>query len=171
MTPRTPHAPPIPSVPSSMPRHRSPLQADRLASHGDAFASELGGLRVLVVEDDPDIRELLASILTQAGAVVQSAESAASGFDKFHGFRPQLLLSDIGMPFEDGYSLIRRVRALGADAGGLVPSIALTAFTSDSDRARALRAGFTLHLGKPVEAIELVCAVKTLAESHPHARA
>jgi CheY-like chemotaxis protein len=129
---------------------------------------DLGGLRVLVVEDDPDIRELLASILTQAGAVVESAESAARGFDTFCGFRPQLLVSDIGMPLEDGYSFIRRVRALGADAGGLIPSIALTAFTSDSDRAQAMRAGFTLHMGKPVEAIELVCAVRTLAEAHPY---
>jgi CheY-like chemotaxis protein len=122
-------------------------------------------LRVLIVEDDPDIRELLASILKQAGAVVASAASAASGFDTFRGFRPQLLVSDIGMPLEDGYSFIRRVRALDAEAGGLIPSIALTAFTSDSDRAQAVRAGFTLHMGKPVEAIELVHAVKTLAQS------
>jgi CheY-like chemotaxis protein len=132
---------------------------------------ELDGLRVLIVEDDPDIRELLASILRQAGAVVESAASAASGFDTFCGFRPQLLVSDIGMPLEDGYSFIRRVRALGADAGGLVPSIALTAFTSDSDRAQAMRAGFTLHMGKPVEALELVCAVKTLADTHRCQRA
>jgi CheY-like chemotaxis protein len=125
--------------------------------------NELDGLRVLVVEDDPDIRELLGAILSQAGAVVASAESAASGFDTFRGFRPQLVVSDIGMPYEDGYSFIRRVRALGADAGGMIPSIALTAFTTDKDRARALLAGFTLHMGKPVEAIELVCAVKTLA--------
>lgn len=124
-------------------------------------------MRVLVVEDDPDIRELLASILAQAGAVVAMAESAAIGFDEVRRFRPQLLVSDIGMPYEDGYSFIRRVRALGPDAGGQIPSIALTAFTSDSARAQALRAGFTLHMGKPVEAIDLVCAVRALAESSP----
>jgi two-component system, chemotaxis family, CheB/CheR fusion protein len=150
---RSPSSRSHPSLPSTT---GSPRDAD--------LADELGGLRVLVVEDDPDIRELLASILTHAGAVVESAESAASGFDTFCGFRPQLLVSDIGMPFEDGYSFIRRVRALGADAGGLVPSIALTAFTGDRDRAQALRAGFTLHMGKPVGAFEFVCAVKNLAE-------
>src|SRR5262245_47710770 len=73
----------------------------------------LDGLRVLVVEDDPDIRELLASILAQAGAVVASAESAEEGIDAVRRFRPELLLSDIGMPHEDGYSFMQRVRALG----------------------------------------------------------
>jgi CheY-like chemotaxis protein len=150
----------------ALPGPYPPFTAATAAPQDADSPNELAGLRVLIVEDDPDIRELLAQILTQAGAVVESAESAASGFDTFCGFRPQLLVSDIGMPLEDGYSLIRRVRALGADAGGLVPSIALTAFTTDGDRARALRAGFTLHMGKPVEAIELVCALKDLAEGH-----
>jgi CheY-like chemotaxis protein len=125
----------------------------------------LSGLRVLVVEDDPDARELVAAILEDAGAIVEAAESAAAGFAAMRSFRPQLLVSDISMPDEDGYSLIRRVRALGVTDGGDIPSIALTAHTRIEDRAKALRAGFTLHMGKPVRPVDLVAAVKTLATS------
>ncbi len=125
----------------------------------------LGGLRVLVVEDDPDARELVAAILEDAGAVVESAESAAAGFAAVQAFRPQLLVSDIGMPDEDGYSLIRRVRALGVAGGGAIPSIALTAYTQAQDRAKALDAGFNLHMGKPIKPTDLVAAVKTLAST------
>jgi CheY-like chemotaxis protein len=125
----------------------------------------LGGLRVLVVEDDPDARELVAAILEDAGALVESAESAAAGFAAVQAFRPQLLVSDIGMPDEDGYSLIRRVRALGVAGGGGIPSIALTAYTQAQDRARALDAGFNLHMGKPIKPTDLVAAVSTLAST------
>jgi CheY-like chemotaxis protein len=121
----------------------------------------LAGLRVLVVEDDADARELVSAILEDAGAIVRSAESAESGFAAVSAFRPQLLVSDIGMPGEDGYSLIRRVRALGADGG--MPSVALTAFTRAEDRAKALLAGFTVHMGKPVNPAELVSTLKDLA--------
>lgn len=123
----------------------------------------LAGLRVLVVEDDPDARELVTAILEDAGAVVESAESAATGFDAVRRFQPQLLVSDIGMPDEDGYSLIRRVRALGDDEGGTIPSIALTAYTRREDRDKAIVAGFTLHMGKPVSPLALVTAVRALA--------
>jgi len=125
----------------------------------------LAGLRVLVVEDDPDARELVTAILEDAGAVVEAAESAAAGFAAMRSFRPQLLVSDISMPDEDGYSLIRRVRALADTEGGDIPSIALTAYTRVEDRAKALRAGFNLHMGKPVKPVELVAALKTLATS------
>jgi CheY-like chemotaxis protein len=125
-------------------------------------SGKLGGLRVLVVEDDPDARELVIAILEDAGAVVDSAESAAAGFDAVRKFRPELLVSDIGMPDEDGYSLIRRVRALGAAGGGNIPSIALTAYTRAEDRAKALGAGFTLHMAKPIRPTDLVTAIQTL---------
>jgi len=125
----------------------------------------LAGLRVLVVEDDTDARELVTAILEDAGAVVEAADSAAAGFAAVRSFRPQLLLSDISMPDEDGYSLIRRVRALGVADGGSIPSIALTAHTRVEDRAKALRAGFNLHMGKPVRPDDLVAAVKTLAST------
>ena len=126
-------------------------------------AGLLQGLRVLVVEDDIDIRELLTAVLADAGAVVQSAESAASGLDAVRDFQPMLIVSDIGMPDEDGYSFIRRVRALAPHAGGSTPSIALTAFSSDTDREKALGAGFTVHLSKPIDPIDLIMAVKKLA--------
>ena len=147
-------------------RHAQPGPPSRPGSLRPVGA--LKGLRVLVVEDDPDARELVSAILEDAGAVVESAESAASGFDAVRAFHPELLVSDIGMPGEDGYSLIRRIRALGAEEGGRIPSIALTAFTRAEDRAKALGAGFTAHLGKPVSPLDLVAAVKTLASSSPH---
>ena len=78
-------------------------------------------------------------------------------------FSPHLLVSDVAMPDEDGYSLMRRIRALNADAGGLVPSLALTAYTRPDDRRKALAAGFTTHLGKPVNPVELVTALGKLA--------
>jgi CheY-like chemotaxis protein len=127
----------------------------------------LGGLRVLVVEDDPDARELVSAILEDAGAVVESAPSAATGFAALRSFHPQLLVSDIGMPDEDGYSLIRRVRALGEEEGGRIPSIALTAYTRPEDRAKALGAGFTLHMGKPISPVALVSAIQRLATQPP----
>jgi CheY-like chemotaxis protein len=133
------------------------------SGRGQRRVDVLQGLRVLVVEDDPDARELVMTILEEAGAVVQSAPSAATGFAAVRTFHPQLIVSDIGMPDEDGYSLIRRVRALGEDEGGRVPSIALTAYTRAEDRAKAIGAGFTLHMGKPVSPTALVSAVQHLA--------
>ena len=131
------------------------------------LSGSLGGLRVLVVEDDPDARELVTAILEDAGAVVASAPSAAMGFDAVRSFHPHLLVSDIGMPDEDGYSLIRRVRALADDEGGAIPSIALTAYTRREDRDKAIGAGFTLHMGKPVSPLALVTAVRALAARIP----
>jgi CheY-like chemotaxis protein len=123
----------------------------------------LAGLRILVIEDDTDARELLSAVLIEAGAVVECASSVATGYDAFSRFNPDLLLSDIAMPEEDGYSLMRRVRALPPAEGGCVPAIALTAFTRSEDRIKALEAGFSLHMGKPVFPAALVRAAHTLA--------
>jgi CheY-like chemotaxis protein len=136
----------------------------RLPGSGPRPSSRLGGLRVLVVEDDEDARELVVTVLEDAGAIVASADSAAAGFDAVRDFQPQLLVSDIGMPDEDGYSLMRRVRALGVVAGGGIPSIALTAYTRAEDRAKALRAGFSLHMAKPIRPSDLVSAIASLVE-------
>jgi PAS domain S-box-containing protein len=125
--------------------------------------SSLKGLRVLLVEDDRDARELLSAVLVEAGAEVQSAASVAAAVQAFASFHPQILVSDIGMPDEDGYSLIRRIRALGAEDGGAIPSIALTAYTRAEDRTKALGEGFTTHIGKPVNPLDLVAAVSNLA--------
>jgi CheY-like chemotaxis protein len=126
-------------------------------------AANLIGLRVLLVEDDLDARELVTAILEQAGADVQSEASADEGFEAMRSFRPQLLVSDIAMPEQDGYSLVRRIRALDAQVGGKIPCIALTAFTRAADQKRALAAGFTAHLGKPVDPAQLVATVGVLA--------
>ena len=124
----------------------------------------LDGLSIIVVEDDDDARELVGIILSNAGASVQCAASAADGFRIIRAaIRPHLLISDIGMPVEDGYSLMRRIRALECSEGGDIPAIALSAFTRSEDRMAALRAGFTLHISKPVHPTALVAAAASLA--------
>ncbi len=125
----------------------------------------LHGARVLVIDDEPDARELLAAVLTEAGADVRLASSAAEGFELFKRFQPSVLVSDIGMPEEDGLSLMRRIRALPASEGSRVPSLALTAFAADADRRRALAAGFSAHIGKPVNPEALVATLAQLSTS------
>lgn len=126
-----------------------------------AFA-DLTGVSVLVVEDNDDSRKLLQTILTRSGAVVQVAESAATALRILAGEWPDIVISDIEMPGEDGYSLIRKIR-LQEPPSRRVPAIALTAYTRSVDRVRALAAGFQTHMSKPVEPAELVAAVKSLA--------
>lgn len=121
----------------------------------------LKNVHVLVVEDDEGTREALTEMLRLAGADVRGVESAAKAMETFEAFRPQLLLCDIAMPEEDGYTLLRRIRALGVERGGDVPAIALTALASEEDRKRALEAGFQRHVAKPVDVDRLVA---TLAE-------
>jgi PAS domain S-box-containing protein len=120
----------------------------------------LTGITVLVVDDDPDAREVIARILRGGGASVLTASSAATAMEMLRESMPALLVSDIGMPGEDGYDLIRKVRALTAEDCGRVPAVALTAFARSEDRQRALLAGYQLHVAKPVEPSELltVCA-------------
>ena len=115
----------------------------------------LDALRVLVVDDDLDARELLETSLHDAGAEVHAVPSVRAALQELESFHPDLLLSDIGMPEEDGYALIRRVRALEHAAGGHLPAIALTAFASQSDREQALEQGFDEHLSKPTSPSEL----------------
>ncbi|MCA1635548.1 MAG: response regulator, partial [Acidobacteria bacterium] len=116
----------------------------------------LSGTRVLIVDDEPDALDLIRVILEQRGAEVLTADAAAAAFDALEAGRPDVLVCDIGMPGEDGYRLIRRVRALGAASGGETPAIALTAYAADSDRAQALAAGFQLHVPKPIDPDRLV---------------
>ena len=123
---------------------------------------DLSGLRILVVEDDADTRAPLVEMLSSTGAEVRAATSAAEAMQVLQEFRPQLLLSDIGMPTEDGHSLIRRIRALGPARGGDVRALALTAMASVKDRDQALAAGFNMHLAKPIGFAELAEALLTL---------
>jgi PAS domain S-box-containing protein len=131
-------------------------------------ADILAHKRVLVVDDDDDSRELLETALIAAGAQVETAPSAALGFVALTRFRPHVLISDIGMPDEDGYSLLRRVRALEPGLGGDVPAIALTAYTRTEDKALALAAGFATHVSKPAHPGELIAAVVALLPMEPN---
>jgi CheY-like chemotaxis protein len=125
----------------------------------------LDGIRVLVVDDEPDARELVAYVLETCGMHVQAAGAVSEALAKLEGFTPNVIVSDIGMPNQDGYMLIRAIRALSDPAQKDIPAIALTAFALDEDRTRALAAGFTLHMAKPVEPSLLVSAVVALAGS------
>lgn len=122
------------------------------------------GLRVLVVDDDLATREAVAEMLKEMGAKVETADSAAKAMAVVGAFKPRVLLCDIAMPVEDGYSFIRRLRLLDGDDGGNTPAVALTALASEDDQHRALAAGFQMHLTKPVDIEHLSDAVIELAE-------
>jgi signal transduction histidine kinase/ActR/RegA family two-component response regulator len=126
-------------------------------------AVDLEGARVLVVDDEPDARELVSYVLQTAGAEVHVAASAAEAVTDLANFTPHVIVSDIGMAEEDGYSLIRRIRTLSAEAKRNIPAIALTAFARNDDRAHALVEGFNQHMTKPVEPAALVSAVAALS--------
>lgn len=131
----------------------------------DTPTAALRGVRVLVVDDEADARELLAALLTHAGGEVHTAASAGEAFAAVARFAPHVLVSDIGMPGENGYSLLRRLRASESAGSREVPALALTAYTQGDDRDNAIAAGFTAHLGKPVAPDTLIAMVATLAES------
>ena len=128
----------------------------------------LHGVRALVVDDERDAREVLCVILNSFGADARGVSSAAEGFDVLRQWRPDVLVSDIGMPVEDGYDLINRVRALPAEEGGETPAIALTAFAGRDDRERALSSGFQLHVSKPIEPFEMAGVVARLLGRGDH---
>ena len=123
----------------------------------------LEGLEILVVDDEPDTREVLQRLLESGGARVLLAASAREALALLRQEKPHLLISDIGMPHEDGYWLIQQVRALAPEDGGAIPAVALTALARAEDRLRALRAGFQAHTAKPVETAELIYVAAGLA--------
>jgi signal transduction histidine kinase/ActR/RegA family two-component response regulator len=123
----------------------------------------LAGLKVVVVDDDADARELLLDVLSGAGATVELADSAAQAAIAVQRFRPHVLVSDIGMPGEDGYSLMKRLSTLSVADGGGIPSVALTAYSRAEDRTKALAAGFTTHISKPVNPDDLIAAIANVA--------
>ncbi len=122
----------------------------------------LNGLQILVVDDDADNREFMVLALTTYGANAIATASSDEALRALQQFKPDVLVSDIGMPDEDGYALIRQVRMLEHKSGGNIPAIAVTGYTRDSDRNQALTAGFQLHLSKPIQPIELVAAIAKL---------
>jgi signal transduction histidine kinase/ActR/RegA family two-component response regulator len=125
--------------------------------------ARLDGIRVLVVDDDVDAQELAMAILTAAGGVVRTCASAEEAFVTLQEWRPDVLVSDIEMPGEDGYGLIRRVRALDVERGARTPAIALTAYGRTQDRIQTLSAGYDMHVPKPVDPGELTTIIATVA--------
>jgi CheY-like chemotaxis protein len=126
------------------------------------MGKELYGLKILVVDDDLDTRELIDWVLRRAGAEVATAGSAAEALEALDKDRFHLLISDIAMPDEDGYTLLKKVRALPPERGGRIPAIALTAHSMVQDRLQSLRAGYQSHVPKPVVPEELVEVVASI---------
>ena len=127
----------------------------------------VNGLRVLIVDDEKDTRELLETMLVHTGFEVATSNSAAEGLVTLEKFRPHVLVCDVGMPGEDGYSFISKVRVLPPERGGSVPAVALTAYVRGVDRQRALSSGFQAHLAKPVNSDELISVLSQLVKSVP----
>ncbi|WP_437281559.1 response regulator [Sorangium sp. So ce375] len=132
---------------------------------GSDRPAELAALNVLVVDDEDDTRELVVTMLEQCGANVTAVASAAEALLAVKALQPDVLVSDIAMPGEDGYVLIRRIRALPAASGGRTPAVALTAYARTEDRMRALRAGFNTHVPKPIEPAELLTVLANMCGS------
>ncbi|HEX7774767.1 MAG TPA: ATP-binding protein, partial [Pyrinomonadaceae bacterium] len=135
-----------------------------VAESRDKQPSSLAGLRVLVVDDEIDARTLLSAMLERCGAQVVAVSSAREGLESVESWQPDVLIADIGMPVEDGYGLIKKVRALPKERGGQTPALALTAYARTEDRVRALSEGYQVHLAKPVDRYELAAVVTSLGQ-------
>jgi signal transduction histidine kinase/CheY-like chemotaxis protein len=144
--------------------HAAPVAIGGAAIQTHAAGRLPPGVRVLVVDDEADARDWVARVLADAGADVRAAASSDEAIRSLQGFRPQVLVSDIGMPGRDGYALIRDIRMLPDAALSAVPALALTAFARAEDGIRALTAGYQLHLGKPVDEARLLAAVASLVD-------
>jgi len=153
-----------------------PLLTDRKESASLVLGEELScsntrsldGLRVLVVDDEPEARLIIGKLISRAGAEVKTCGSAGDGLAKLVEWRPDVVLSDIAMPDEDGYSFISKVRSLAHEKGGEIPAAALTAYARAEDREQALAAGYQMHISKPIDASRLVSMVARLAgRSYP----
>jgi CheY-like chemotaxis protein len=149
------------TIPAAAPALPAPEQP-AAATTAHTARARLDGLRLLVVDDEADARLLLETALTDLGAEVQIASSAAEALAAMERDTPDVVVSDIGMPGEDGYTLIRRIRARPSTRGGAVPAVALTAYASDRDRASAIAAGYQAHMPKPVDTAELAVVVARL---------
>ncbi|PMB14759.1 hypothetical protein CEN48_09020 [Fischerella thermalis CCMEE 5282] len=125
-------------------------------------SSVLDGVRVLVVDDEADTRDYLTTLLKQSQADVLAVASVPAALEAVEHWKPDVLVSDIGMPEEDGYSLLRKLRSLAPEKGGKIPAAALTAYARAEDRRRAIQAGFQLHLPKPIDPSELITVVASL---------
>jgi CheY-like chemotaxis protein len=127
-----------------------------------AALPSLAGVRVLVVDDEAEMRELVSTLLGQQQAKVTTASSAAEALEALRREHPHVIIADVAMPGENGHQLLERIRALGPHQGGAIPAVALSALSSPGDRQRALLAGFQVYVAKPVEPAELVGVVAGL---------
>jgi CheY-like chemotaxis protein len=123
----------------------------------------LNGIRVLVVDDEENTCEIVSSLLTNYGADVRAVTSAAEAHLMLEAWLPDVILSDLGMPGEDGLTFLRKLRARTVESGAEIPAVAITAYAGVEDRLRALRAGYQSHLSKPLDAVELLTVVASLA--------
>ena len=148
-----------------------PLLTDRTepvtVSHAPEISAtdnhSLDGLRVLLVDDEPEARQIISTVITRTGAEVKACQSAFEALAKLSEWKPDVILSDIAMPEQDGYSFIRQVRSLPRDKGGETPAAALTAYARDVDRTQALAAGYQMHIAKPIGASQLITMIARLA--------
>ena len=145
-----------------------PLMADRApvtVAHVPEVSDDysLDGLKVLLVDDEPEARQIISTVITRTGAEVKSCKSAHEALVKLSEWKPDVILSDIAMPEQDGYSFIRQVRSLPREKGGDTPAAALTAYARDIDRRQALAAGYQMHIAKPIGASQLVTMIARLA--------
>ena len=125
----------------------------------------LKGVRILVVDDELDARELVATVLDRSGSEVRTAASSREGLDLVDAWRPSVIVCDIAMPTEDGYAFIKELRSRSADRGGTIPAAALTAYARPEDREKALAAGYQVHIAKPADPVELAAAIERLLSS------
>lgn len=155
----------VPPSDRSSPPDQLPIApiSPEFRSANNKATTPLRGLRVLVVDDEADTRDFLSTVLELYGAQVRIAASVSQAISEIERLPPDVLVSDVGLPGEDGYSLMRKVRALTSDRGGLIPAVAVTAYAREEDVQRAIDAGFQRHIPKPVESMQLVTAVARLA--------
>jgi signal transduction histidine kinase/CheY-like chemotaxis protein len=142
-----------------------PADPATLAHAGEVTAIDvpsLTGLRVLLVDDEPEAREIISTVVSRTGADIRACSSAREALTTISDWKPDVLLSDIAMPDEDGYSLIKQIRMLPRDKGGDIPAAALTAYARDEDRRRALDAGYQMHIAKPVSSSHLITMIARL---------
>jgi CheY-like chemotaxis protein len=125
----------------------------------------LEGLRVLIVDDEPDALEFLRFVLQRSRAEVAAASSTDEALSELESFRPHVIVSDIGMPERDGYDLVRKLRKLPPERGGKLPAVALTAYARPEDERRAIREGFQMHIPKPFDPSELLNTIVTLCKT------
>jgi len=142
--------------------HHRPAKSNGNVANETKISQSLKGVRVLVVDDEIDTRDLLKTVLSKQGARVTTAASAVAALGLLSRVKPHVLISDIGMPGTDGYALMRRVRALPIERGGNIPAVALTAYAREQDRKRAIDAGYQIHLTKPIEITQLSASVAHL---------